>query len=117
MPRNFHDFCPEICTLAPNLAHWRFSASETRSRRRSLCTVFVNSRWNGWTVFPTSRHDIRQKDQRKCQGEDLCLTDLACFFVCAGDGFAPDALSAFDPNLQKRCRTIGSRSGFPTTLC
>ena len=46
---------------------------------RRFTSFFVNPRWNGWTVFPTSRHDLRQKDQMKCQGENLCLTDFACF--------------------------------------
>jgi hypothetical protein len=72
-------FCPPTWAPALPLEHWRFVASGTSSRSRSRYSITVNWRWNGWTVFHTSRHDLRRKDQTKCQGENLCLTDFACF--------------------------------------
>jgi hypothetical protein len=64
-------------------------------------------------MFVSHDAEKRQKEPMNWQIESITRTDLACFFVWTGNGFARDALCADHPNLQKRCATIRFWSGVP----
>jgi hypothetical protein len=81
-----------------------------RGQRRRNATARIITRRS--TASCQSLHHLDRRRAEGLNAHGRCRTNLDHFLVEAGDGFVRDALSAFLPNLHKRCADIRLWRGF-----